>query len=64
MYGRRNPESLFKAIEELIAENKISPEDFTLRFVGRSEMKFQKCSPKQHFQLELSKSATLPIMKA
>lgn len=35
MYGRRNPESLFKAIEELLAESKISPEDFTLRFVGR-----------------------------
>lgn len=48
MYGRRNPESLFKAIEELVSENRINPDKFTLRFVGRfgnevTEM-FQKAS--------------------
>ncbi|MCO5252681.1 MAG: hypothetical protein M9949_14830 [Candidatus Kapabacteria bacterium] len=35
MYGRRNPESLFAAIEELIAEGKIDKNKIVLRFVGR-----------------------------
>ncbi len=35
MYGRRNPESLFRAIEELLSAGKFKPEDFKLRFVGR-----------------------------
>ena len=35
MYGRRNPESLFVAIEELIAEGKIDKKEIVLRFVGR-----------------------------
>lgn len=35
MYGRRNPESLFKAIEKLINLEKINPDDVRLIFVGR-----------------------------
>ena len=35
MYGRRNPESLFKAIEILISTGKINPYDIKLIFVGR-----------------------------
>jgi hypothetical protein len=35
MYGRRNPASLFAAVEKLIAEKKISPDKFLLRFIGR-----------------------------
>lgn len=35
MYGRRNPASLFAAIEKLIQSNAISKDDFKLRFVGR-----------------------------
>jgi hypothetical protein len=35
MYGRRNPESFFSAIELLIKENKINPDYLHLRFVGR-----------------------------
>lgn len=35
LYGRRNPDSLFKAIRQLIDNNKIKHEDFNLRFVGR-----------------------------
>jgi len=35
MYGRRNPESLFKAIEKLISSGKINHDDIRLIFVGR-----------------------------
>lgn len=35
MYGRRNPDSLFKAIEKLVDENKIEQNQFTLQFIGR-----------------------------
>ncbi len=35
LYGRRNPSSLFQAIEKLISEKKINSEDIHLRFVGR-----------------------------
>lgn len=35
MYGRRNPEALFSAIEELIKEKKIEPEKIRLNFIGR-----------------------------
>ena len=35
MYGRRNPRSLFDAIQELIDEGKVDPRKLHLRFVGR-----------------------------
>ena len=35
MYGRRNPSSLFAALEMLIKSGNIRAEDFTLRFIGR-----------------------------
>jgi len=35
MYGRRNPASLFEAIERLIEAGRISAEQFNLRFIGR-----------------------------
>ncbi|MCX7736398.1 MAG: glycosyltransferase family 4 protein [Candidatus Kapabacteria bacterium] len=35
MYGRRNPDSFFQAIEKLIADRKINPDDLKLVFVGR-----------------------------
>jgi len=35
MYGRRNPASFFEAIEKLIKENKINPDNLKLRFIGR-----------------------------
>lgn len=35
MYGRRNPESLFKSIEFLIKQEKVNPKDIKLVFVGR-----------------------------
>lgn len=35
LYGRRNPESLFHALEKLIQEGKITPNDFKLQFIGR-----------------------------
>lgn len=35
MYGRRNPASLFAAIEKLTAEKKIDPKEILLRFIGR-----------------------------
>lgn len=35
MYGRRNPAAVFKAVEELIIEGKISKNDFKFKFIGR-----------------------------
>lgn len=35
LYGRRNPSSLFAAIEKLISSNKVDPNKIHLRFVGR-----------------------------
>lgn len=35
MYGRRNPASFFEALELLIRQEKLSPKDIHLRFVGR-----------------------------
>ncbi len=35
MYGRRNPEALFKAINLLIENKKISINDFQINFIGR-----------------------------
>lgn len=35
MYGRRNPASFFQALELLIQQKKLDPQDVHLRFVGR-----------------------------
>ncbi|MFC2130936.1 glycosyltransferase [Bacteroidota bacterium] len=35
MYGRRNPASFFEAIELLVSQGKIKPDELHLRFVGR-----------------------------
>jgi glycosyltransferase involved in cell wall biosynthesis len=35
LYGRRNPKSLFEAIEKLIAEGKVNKDDLRFVFVGR-----------------------------
>lgn len=35
MYGRRNPEALFNAINLLIDENRINREEFLIRLIGR-----------------------------
>ncbi|MCX7879496.1 MAG: glycosyltransferase [Ignavibacteria bacterium] len=35
MYGRRNPESLFKALEKLLEKGIIRSEDFVIKLIGR-----------------------------
>jgi len=35
MYGKRNPESFIKAVEELVLEKKVDKDKICLRFVGR-----------------------------
>jgi glycosyltransferase involved in cell wall biosynthesis len=35
MYGRRNPSSLFAALESLIKNGKLNQDEFTLKFIGR-----------------------------
>jgi glycosyltransferase involved in cell wall biosynthesis len=35
MYGRRNPESLFKALELLVNDGKISLDEFKIKLIGR-----------------------------
>lgn len=55
MYGRRNPLALLTAIEKLLSDNKISANDFKLKFIGRFgnevlEM-FDNCSFKQNIEI-------------
>jgi len=35
LYGRRNPQALFTAIESLISSGRVDPDKFLIRFVGR-----------------------------
>ncbi len=55
MYGRRNPYSLLIAIENLLSQNKISVNDFRLKFIGRFGNEvlnmFNNCSFKQNIEI-------------
>jgi glycosyltransferase involved in cell wall biosynthesis len=35
MYGRRNPETFLRAVDELVAEGKVDPRKILLKFIGR-----------------------------
>ncbi len=50
MYGRRNPASLFAALEKLIAEKKINSQDLCLRFVGRFGTEVEEMFEKASFR--------------
>jgi hypothetical protein len=50
MYGKRNPASLFAAIEKLIADNKIEPDKFLLRFIGRFGSEVQEMFEQASFK--------------
>jgi hypothetical protein len=60
LYGRRNPESLFKAIQKLIDEKKINPEKFLLRFVGRFGGEIHQMFDKVSFNNSLEIIGYLP----
>ncbi|MEJ5244886.1 MAG: hypothetical protein WHV28_04180 [Bacteroidota bacterium] len=55
MYGRRNPYSLLIAIENLLSQNKISVNDFRLKFIGRFGNEvldmFNNCSFRQNIEI-------------
>lgn len=50
MYGRRNPESFFAAIESLIAKGEINKEEIKLRFVGRFGAEVEEMFAKASFK--------------
>lgn len=50
MYGRRNPASLFEAIERLIERKLVKPDDFILRFIGRFGAEVEEMFEKATFK--------------
>ncbi|MCX6147661.1 MAG: glycosyltransferase [Candidatus Kapabacteria bacterium] len=64
LYGRRNPSSLFQAIEQLISNNKISPNDFHLRFVGRFGDEIEEMINKTTFRSSIEVIGYVPHQKS
>ncbi len=60
LYGRRNPASLFKAIENLISSNKINPDEFLLRFVGRFGEEVEEMFKNATFKNSIEKHSYVP----
>lgn len=60
LYGRRNPDSLFKAIKQLIENNKIKPDDFHLRFVGRFGSEVMEMFEKSGFRESIETVSYVP----
>ncbi|MBK7987082.1 MAG: glycosyltransferase [Ignavibacteria bacterium] len=50
MYGRRNPATLFQAIEQLIRDGQIQAERFRLRFIGRMGAEVMEMIEKTSFR--------------
>ena len=60
MYGRRNPSALFEALNMLIARGEISPDDFTLRFVGRFGSEVHEMFDKSGFRQSIETVNYIP----
>lgn len=60
LYGRRNPASLFAAIEQLIANGKINPNDFVLRFVGRFGVEVEQMMHNTSFRTSIESISYIP----
>lgn len=60
MYGRRNPQSLFNAIELLISKREISPTEFTIRLIGRFGSEIYEMIDKTSFKEAIEVIGYLP----
>ena len=60
MYGRRNPSSLFEAIEKLLLNNRISKEEFLLRFIGRFGNEVHEMFDKSSFRDSIELISYIP----
>lgn len=64
MYGRRNPYSFFQAIELLIKQNKIVPDNLNIRFVGRFGGEVEEMFENASFKNQIEKINYLPHEKS
>ena len=64
MYGRRNPASLFEAIEQLIKEDKVSANKIHLRFVGRFGTEVEEMFSNASFSNSIETVSYVPHKKS
>jgi len=64
MYGRRNPASLFEALERLISDGKINKDDLTLKFVGRFGQEVEDMFDRATFKDSIIRIPYLPHEKS
>jgi hypothetical protein len=60
LYGRRNPSSLFAALEKLISEGKLNPNEFILRFIGRFGAEVEEMYAKATFRQSIETISYIP----
>ncbi len=60
MYGRRNPQSLFDALELLITKGQISQEDFKIQLIGRFGSEIYEMINRTTFQKSIEVVGYLP----
>ncbi len=64
LYGRRNPSSLFAAIEKLISDNKVDPNKIHLRFVGRFGNEVEQMYDQASFSKSIERISYVPHHKS
>lgn len=64
MYGRRNPKSFFEALQNLINEGKLNPNDIHLRFVGRFGNEVELMFDEASFKDSIEKIGYVPHEKS
>ncbi len=64
LYGRRNPSSLFAAIEILIGRGLINPDEICLRFVGRFGDEVEEMYRKASFSASIETISYVPHSKS
>jgi len=64
MYGRRNPAAFFAALENLIRENKINPDEIKLRFIGRFGAEVEEMFAKATFEDSIEIISYIPHHKS
>lgn len=64
LYGRRNPSSLFEAIELLISRGEVNPGEINLRFVGRFGAEVEEMFQKASFRDSINTISYVPHQKS
>lgn len=64
LYGRRNPSSLFEALESLIRLGEINPNEFILRFVGRFGAEVEEMFARASFRNSIETISYVPHKKS